>query len=127
MVTNELLTVASLGPCRVRSPLTMSTCPNDGVGDFVCDDERVLHGVRSRVGEAPSSVGFERAGAREQIFFDPAKTRAAVVTAGGLCPGLNNVVRTLYFELHINYGIREMLGIRYGYRGLEPGSSVKPL
>lgn len=127
MVTNEQLTVASLGQCGIQSPLPMSTCPDDGVGDFVRDGDRVLHDVRIRAGETPSAVGFERAGARERVFFDPAKTRAAVVTAGGLCPGLNNVIRTLYFELKVNYGIREMLGIRYGYRGMEPGSTLAPL
>jgi len=127
MVTNEQLAVATLGPRRVRSPLPMSTSPDDGVGDFVGDDERVLHDVRIRAGDAPSAVGFERAGARQQIFFDPAQTRAAVVTAGGLCPGLNNVIRTLYFELKVNYGIQEVLGIRYGYQGLQPGSKVQPI
>ncbi|MGD9632216.1 MAG: ATP-dependent 6-phosphofructokinase [Pirellulales bacterium] len=127
MVTNEQLVVASLGPCRVRSPLPMSNCPDDGVGDFVCEDERVLHDVRIRGGQTPSVVGFERAGAREQIFFEPARTRAAVVTAGGLCPGLNNVIRTLYFELKVNYGIEEVLGIRYGYRGLEADAGLPPM
>lgn len=117
-MTLEQLAVATLGPCRVRSPLPMSTAPDDGVGDFVRDDTRVLHDVLVHRGERPDPVGFERAGARELIFFEPAKTRAAVVTCGGLCPGLNNVIRTLYFELRVNYGIREMLGIRYGYRGL---------
>lgn len=127
MVTNEQLAIASLGSCQVQSPLPMSTRPNDGVGDYVGDDERVLHDVRIRAGQAPSAVGFERAGARQNIFFEPAKTRAAVVTAGGLCPGLNNVIRTLYFELKVNYGIQEVLGIRYGYRGLESDSGLRPL
>jgi 6-phosphofructokinase 1 len=121
------LSIATLGPCRVRSPLPMSTCPDDGVGDFVCDDERILHDVRICTGETPSPLGFERAGARQQIFFDPARTRAAVVTAGGLCPGLNNVIRTLYFELKINYGIRDVLGIRYGYQGLAEDAKAPPL
>jgi 6-phosphofructokinase 1 len=127
MVTNEQLAVATLGPCSVRSPLPMSTAPDDGVGDFVRDDDRVLHDVRIRASEVPAAIGFERAGARQQIFFDPAKTRAAVVTAGGLCPGLNNVIRTLYFELKINYGIQEVLGIRYGYQGLQSGSQMHPI
>ena len=101
----------------------MSTDPDDGVGDFVRDDERVLHDVCFRGGSRPADLAFERAGARQHIFFDPAKTRAAVVTCGGLCPGLNNVIRTLFFELKVNYGIREVLGIRYGYRGLQPNAA----
>lgn len=105
----------------------MSTDPSDGVGDFTCDDERIPHDVGFRAGSRPADLAFERAGARQNIYFDPIKTRAAIVTCGGLCPGLNNVIRTLYFELKVNYGIREVLGIRYGYRGLELNSPARPI
>jgi 6-phosphofructokinase 1 len=127
MVTQAQLEVSTLGERRVRSPLPMSTTPDDGIGDFIADDERVLHDICVRAGEQLTDHGFERAGARQQIYFEPARTRAAIVTAGGLSPGLNNVIRTLYFELKVNYGIREVLGIRYGYRGLEPGTPNPPL
>ncbi len=60
------------------------------------------------------------AGPRQTIFFDSARVKAAIVTCGGLCPGINNVIRTLVFELHYRYGVRSILGIRYGYRGLHP-------
>jgi 6-phosphofructokinase 1 len=105
----------------------MSTVPNDGVGDFIVDNESVRHDICGLVGTPPSDLIFERAGAREHIFFDPAKTRAAIVTCGGLSPGLNNVIRTLYFELSRNYGVREVLGIRYGYQGLHPDAAETPL
>jgi 6-phosphofructokinase 1 len=127
MISHDDLTVATLGPREYLSPLPMSTEPGDGVGDFVLDEERVLHEIRFRAGEPPPDVAFERAGAREQIFFNPPQTRAAIVTCGGLCPGLNNVIRTLYFELSVNYGIREVVGIRYGYRGLTPDAAEPPL
>jgi len=61
---------------------------------------------------------FEKAGPREMIFFEPARTRAAIVTCGGLCPGLNNVIRSAFHELFHNYGVKEVLGVRYGYQGL---------
>src|SRR5690606_11345967 len=61
---------------------------------------------------------FELAGPRDRIFFDPKKTRAAIVTCGGLCPGLNNVIRGLVFELWFGYGVRRILGLRFGYEGL---------
>ncbi len=61
---------------------------------------------------------FEKAGPRQKLFFDPRQTRAAIVTCGGLCPGLNNVIRSAFLELHHNYGVREVLGIRHGYQGL---------
>lgn len=105
----------------------MSTVPGDGVCDFVPDDTRLLHEVRLPAGRPPSDLAFELAGPREHVFFDPAQTRAAIVTCGGLCPGLNNVVRTLFFELHENYGVSEVLGIRYGYAGLNPAVAQPPI
>lgn len=127
MAERQELDVSTLGPRRVRSPLPMSTEAEDGIGDFVGDDERVMHDICFRAGSPPSDHAFERAGAREHIFFEPAETRAAIVTSGGLCPGLNNVTRTLFFELKMNYGIREVLGIRYGYKGMQPNTSEPPL
>lgn len=127
MVTQEQLTIATVGSCRVRSPLRMSTVPDDGIGDYIFDHQRVLHDVVYSGDAPPAVLGFERAGARQQIFFEPERTRAAVVTSGGLSPGLNNVIRTLYFELKKNYGIREMLGIRYGYQGLQPNPAEPPI
>jgi len=127
MVTQKQLAIATVGPCRLRSPLRMSTEPDDGVGDYVHDGQRVLHDVVYHEDKPPAALGFERAGARQQIFFEPGRTRAAVVTSGGLSPGLNNVIRTLYFELKKNYGIHEMLGIRYGYQGLQPKPTEPPI
>lgn len=63
---------------------------------------------------------FELAGPRERIFFDPARTRAVILTCGGLCPGLNTVIRSLVLELHHHYGVREIFGGQYGYQGLAP-------
>lgn len=70
---------------------------------------------------------FERAGPREFIYFQPHEVRAAAVTCGGLCPGLNNVVRSIVLQLHYGYGVKHCLGIRYGYRGLDPTSGLPPL
>jgi 6-phosphofructokinase 1 len=103
----------------------MSTVPHDGVGDFVPDDMRVLSDIRFRAGERPADTAFEAAGPRQHIFFEPRTVRAAIVTCGGLCPGLNNVIRTVYFELMKNYGAREVLGLYFGYQGLGP-DAVKP-
>jgi len=71
------------------------------------------------VGDLPS---MEPGGPREYIYFDPPTTRAAIVTCGGLCPGLNNVIRGLVLELADNYGVTEVLGFRDGFRGLVDGS-----
>jgi 6-phosphofructokinase 1 len=69
---------------------------------------------------------FERAGPRKKLFFDPQKTRAAIVTCGGLCPGLNNVIRSVTRELFRAYGVKSVLGIRDGYRGLDPARGKPP-
>ena len=70
---------------------------------------------------------FERAGPREHLFFDPAKTKVAIVTCGGLCPGLNNVLRSVYLQLHFHYGVPAVMGIRYGYSGFSPEAPRPPL
>ena len=76
------------------------------------DDVRIPE--RIEIGAEPG-IKFELAGPRAKLFFDPKQTRAGIVTCGGLCPGLNNVIRSLFLELHYGYGIAEVLGFRGGY------------
>ncbi|MCL4148730.1 UNVERIFIED_CONTAM: hypothetical protein GTU68_020896 [Idotea baltica] len=63
---------------------------------------------------------MEKAGPRENIYFDPSKTTVAIVTCGGLCPGINNVIRSLVMTLNYRYGVEKILGVRYGYQGFIP-------
>jgi 6-phosphofructokinase 1 len=63
---------------------------------------------------------IEKAGPRELIYFDPSKVHAAIVTCGGLCPGLNDVIRAVVMTLWYHYGVRKISGIRFGFRGLIP-------
>jgi 6-phosphofructokinase 1 len=72
-------------------------------------------------------VLFEKAGPRRRLYFDPARTRAAIVTCGGLCPGLNNVIRSVTRELRRGYGVGAVLGIRNGYQGLDPARGRPPI
>ena len=112
-------TIQSLGACRHDSPLALNSIRGDRIGNFVSDALRVRHQVEiAPDAPAESETFFEKAGPRQQLFFDPRKTRAAIVTCGGLCPGLNNVIRSAFLEFHYNYGVPEVLGIRYGYQGL---------
>lgn len=130
MSSSELLEVANLGPCRFPSPLQLSTVPGDGVGDFIADQARVRNVVELLDGRPPAAADdllFEKAGPRERIFFSPAETNVAIVTCGGLCPGLNNVIRSLFLELHHNYGVARVWGIRYGYRGLNSAAEAAPV
>ena len=64
--------------------------------------------------------GFEPAGPRRKIFFDPSKTRAGIVTCGGLCPGFNDVIRAIVMELHFLYGVHRIYGFCNGYQGFIP-------
>ncbi len=117
--------ISNLGPATVRSPLRLNSRSGDLVGNFVGDDVRVRY--QAEVGGANEDLLFEKAGPRERIFFEPATTTAAIVTCGGLCPGLNTVIRSAFMELHHHYGVARVLGIRYGYRGLNPEQAEPPL
>jgi 6-phosphofructokinase 1 len=117
-----------LGPASIPSPLRLSTRTGTGRGRFVPEGTWVRH--RTEIwpdAEPEEELLFEKDGPREHLFFEPAKTRAAVVTCGGLCPGLNNVVRSLFLELHLNYGVPEIIGIRNGYQGLNPAVGQPPI
>lgn len=75
---------------------------------------------------APEGLLFELAGPRPKLFFNPRDVRAGIITCGGLCPGLNNVIRSLFLELHHAYGVKEILGFRDGYMGLDPSRARPP-
>jgi len=118
----EDLLVTSLGKGGVISPLKNTQRADSPVYKFVSDNERILYDVSLdnfnkciETGETP--VSFEKAGPRENIYFEPAKTKVGIVTCGGLCPGLNNVIRSLVNELYYRYGISRVLGFKYGYEG----------
>ena len=113
--------ITLLGEPRFASPRSQ----------FVDDLARLpLEIVRWSGAMAPAvqpELQFELAGPRRQLFFDPAAVRAGIVTCGGLCPGLNNVIRSAYHELRHAYGVREVLGFRHGYGGLDPGRAEEPV
>ena len=109
--------VTTLGEARHPSPLNRS----------VRDDLRLpLEIVIDPQAPPVEPLDFELAGPREKLFFDPKETRAGIVTCGGLCPGLNDVIRSLYLELHHAYGVKEVLGFRGGYQGLDPDEGLEP-
>lgn len=117
--------VKSLGQLKVKSPVLDLVQSNEGTGNFIEEGERILYDpniksieeVHANKGEL---ISFEKAGAYEKIFFDPSKTKVGIVTCGGLCPGLNNVLRGLVMELYYRYNVHKVLGFQYGYEGLVP-------
>jgi len=123
--TVEDLQIDSLGAATIPSPLGLSTEYGDNIVNYCADSESVLYELdRDRILEViergEQIPAFEKAGPRDKIYFDPAKTRVAIVTCGGLCPGINNVIRSLVMELHYRYGVRTIYGIKYGFQGFIP-------
>jgi 6-phosphofructokinase 1 len=113
--------IKSLGPCRSDSPLDSRFFIEDDAGVLV---DATVSGCRTCDG---SPDIMEEAGPRKKLFFDPAITRAALVTCGGLCPGLNDAVRAATMVLSYRYGVRNILGLRYGYEGLVSAYGHEPM
>ena len=106
--------VATVGEARIANPMSTS---------WVDDRERLL--IPSTLADVQRSLNagetlpsFEVAGPRERILFDPRDLVCGIVTCGGLCPGINDVVRAVVLSLYHHYGVRSVLGFRFGYEGL---------
>ena len=117
--------IPSLGPCRFPSPLHRI----GGVdAPFKKDADRILyHSNLLEDGRDVSAPSYEKAGAREMIFFDPPRTTVGIVTCGGLCPGLNDIIRGIVMRCHLQYGISRVYGFRFGYEGLVQRYGHTPL
>ncbi len=120
------LTIEKLGPATIDHPLRRGEC------HFVEDHEKVLVYADSECLSVYKDTGrqppmFERAGPRRKIFFDPEKTNCGIVTCGGLCPGLNDVVRTITLTLAWQYGVKNIFGFKYGYHGLSSKAPQEPV
>jgi 6-phosphofructokinase 1 len=113
--------IMTLGPAKISSPLEARE-KEAGTKWFVSDKERILANIsEADVMKAAKGrkklLSFERAGPRSKIFFDPSKLHCAVVSCGGLCPGINDIIRSIVLALHYHYGVRNIYGIQYGLQG----------
>ncbi|HSV62932.1 MAG TPA: 6-phosphofructokinase, partial [Chthoniobacterales bacterium] len=108
------MNTATLGEARFPSKLSHT------ISDEITIPERIESG-------ADPGFRFELAGPRAYLFFDAPKTRAGIVTCGGLCPGLNNVIRSLFLQLYYGYGVEDVIGFRNGYGGLDPACGMEPV
>ncbi|MDP9408091.1 MAG: ATP-dependent 6-phosphofructokinase, partial [Actinomycetota bacterium] len=125
MTTHEDLEVRTLGPCRIDSPIADRLAARETTQHSVVEHDRILwDDTLSLIGKRDVPVSelpsLEPGGPRQKIYFDPAKTRVGIVTCGGLCPGLNDVIRGLVLELSRHYGVTRIMGFRNGYRGFIP-------
>lgn len=117
--------VNTLGKNTIKSPISLGYDKGDGIYNYVKEDERIIY-ARSLESftkhneEGTIPVSFEKAGPREFIFFEPANTKVGIVTCGGLCPGLNNVIRSIVMESYYRYGVEKIIGFQFGFEGLIP-------
>ena len=107
--------ISTLGVPRIDSPLPFEQYVDDVPFPFYLDSDFLGGEVTT-----PQKLSFELAGPREKLYFDPSKTRCAIVTCGGLCPGINDVIRAIVMEAHHGYKAHSVLGIRYGLQGFIP-------
>jgi len=117
-------TIPSLGEAKISSPILKET-KRAHTQSFVSDTDRIiidpdLNRINERIYGGKEIPSFELAGPRKNIYFDPSKLRCALVTCGGLCPGLNDIIRAIVLELYHCYGVRNIYGIRYGLQGFIP-------
>ena len=114
--------ISDLGARKVPSPIKLSSVPGDFVANYVTDDDRIRYEIDTRSGSMKEPLEkanlIEKAGPRANLFFSPKQVHAAIVTCGGLCPGLNDVIRAIVRCLWNRYGVRRISGIPYGFKGL---------
>ena len=123
------LEVETLGVAKYESPLTYDSS-DSGIAEslFVKKGDRIHYTIRVSEDDIPmGKKSFERAGPRAKIYFKPKTTRAAIVTCGGLCPGINDVIRGIVMELYQWYNVDDVWGIRYGYSGLAANPDHPPI
>jgi len=111
----------SLGECQYDSPISIDE--HHGTDEYFRgeNDLILLDDYVSKLPDNPRLVdlpSLEVAGPREKIFFNPSETCIGMVTCGGLCPGLNDVIRGLVMVAHYRYRIPRIYGFRYGYAGV---------
>ncbi|MGK5094185.1 ATP-dependent 6-phosphofructokinase [Deltaproteobacteria bacterium TL4] len=112
---SSAFSIESLGSCKIGSPLQPLT-GKQKTFPFVEDEKRIYMDIHSKE-DLNTHPSFEKAGPRRKIFFDPSKSRVGIVTCGGLCPGINNVIRTIVMQMHYHYKVKNIYGFKYGYEG----------
>jgi len=105
-----------LGPAKIPTRLPYCKFLQDAPTFHIHVSPELMAGLDN----GPHFVDVELAGPRKHLYFDPTKTKCAIVTCGGLCPGINDVIRSIVMEAHHNYNVAATLGIRYGLEGFIP-------
>jgi 6-phosphofructokinase 1 len=115
--------IEELGKRSIKSPIAMSTVQGDLIANYVTDNQFIRLNADVKLGPqqpVKRQQALECAGPREMIYFMPAHVHAGIVSCGGLCPGINDVIRAIVRCLWYRYGVKRISGIRYGYKGFLP-------
>ncbi len=120
------LVIEKFGSSNIASPITKSS------RYFANDSEKILlyshvKDIKACQSDDRALPMLEKAGPRKKIFFDAKKINCGIVTCGGLCPGLNDVIRTIVLSLTWQYEVKKIFGFRYGYAGLSSNAPKEPL
>ena len=124
MLDQKDFAIQQLGACTYQSPMK---------GVYFTDNQehilfhRDLGTIESYLNKDLTPPRFEAAGPREKVFFDSPNLSCGIVTCGGLCPGINDVVRSIVLSLHHHYGVKRIFGFQYGYQGLVPEYGHTPI
>ncbi len=125
LLTQKDFIIESLGDAGVPTPETASV-------HFVTDEDRIIFHQHLRhqddyCARNEALPSMELAGPRKNIFFSSGTVKAGIVTCGGLCPGLNTIIRSIVLTAEQFYGISTVYGFRNGYAGLNPDLGIEPI
>ena len=123
-ITDLDFSVKRVGTPTLESTLKDVIFVDDNETVAYCADPAVNAEILAKGKKVPA---FLAAGPRRQLYHDASWTRAAIVTCGGICPGLNDVIKALVNTLYYTYGVDNIFGIQYGYSGLIPSYGLKPV
>ncbi len=118
-MTKRTFNIETIGEAKIPSPIQMSVHPGDGQADYVEDSDKIYLDIDHKPQGGEEEVDLlQLAGPRKKIYFNPKRVHAAICTCGGICPGLNNVIRSVVRCFWYRYGVRRISGIPFGYLGL---------
>jgi 6-phosphofructokinase 1 len=125
------LLISTLGQAAMASPACRDD-PSESGTCWLANHDRILlddhlDSVRVAMASDIDPPSIELAGPRRLLYFQPSATRIAIVTCGGLCPGINDVIRAIVMHAWHTYGVRRLLGIPFGYEGLNPDCGHEPI
>jgi len=131
MNMSSQFTVPLLGKAVTPSPIKMSRVNGDKIANYVADGESILYNIEVNPEDAPgpsdNPVLLEKAGPRARIYFNPSHVHAGIVTCGGLCPGINDVIRSIVRSLWYRYNVKRITGVPNGFKGFLPEYGFSPV